>query len=114
MEHLLPDARGCHLPWAMMAEVVRWGTPICLEVGVSYLMSAVTLSYGLHLLMSARMGMCFAHHLFFVVVVFFLKRLWFSDTDEVTYRNAHLSHYIWYSNAYFLNNSDIFYSSDPL
>ena len=43
VEYLLPYARDCRVSWAVMA---RWGTPICLEVGVSYLMSALTLPHG--------------------------------------------------------------------
>ena len=55
MEHL-PDARSCRVSWAMVAEVAQWGTPICPRVGVSCLMSAVSLSYCLRQLMSVRRG----------------------------------------------------------
>ena len=51
--HLLPDARGCRVLWAGMAEVAQWGTPASriAWLGISCLMSAVTLSHGLRQLM---------------------------------------------------------------
>ena len=60
------------------------------KVGVSCLMSAVTLSHGLRQLMCARRGcavLCLpslANHLFYS------KLLGFRDTDEFKYRNGHL------------------------
>ena len=41
---------------------------------------------------------CFACRIFSVTC--FSKRLGFSDTTDVKYRNAHLSHKIWFSYAY--------------
>ena len=70
--------------------MARWGDAyIDKRVGASFLMSAVDLSHGLRSLMCARKGMLclpsLAHHLF-------STRVGFGDTDEVKYRNAHLSH----------------------
>ena len=55
MEPLLPNAR---VSWPMVTEGARWGTPKCVEVGVSSLMSAVTLSHRLRRLTYFRMGKC--------------------------------------------------------
>ena len=79
--------RGCRVSWAMMAELARWGIP---WVGVSFLMSEVTLSRGLRQLMCVRREICFACRVLPITCV--SKVLGFRDSDEDKYSNAHLSH----------------------
>ena len=96
----MPRAAVIRRTW-WMADVNRWGTPIVRKS--RHLLSdvCVILSHGLCQLMCALRGMCFACRVLSIICCFiFLKLLGFSDTDEVKYTNAHLSHYILYSYSY--------------